>query len=77
MLPGVLPLTSVRLSYRGFLLTYAPPGDVFPTNSFVAGVKSVCGVNTIGLILWSILGLIVGTTTGMVQLLNIFVRDSR
>ena len=68
--PRVLPSTPVWLTYLGLLLTHALPNDASVTTSFVAGVKSVCGANTISAILCSILGFIFGTTTGMIQFLN-------
>ena len=54
------------------MLTNAPPDAVYATNSFIAGVNSVCGANTIGAIHWSIHGSIAGGNTGMVRLLNMF-----
>ena len=76
MPPGVIPLTPVLLTFRRFLLTHTLPDAASATTSFVAGVKSVCGTTTIGAIFWSILGFIIGTTTGRVQLLNNFSSNS-
>ena len=71
-LPGVLPLTSVLLICRGFLLTYTPPHAASMTTYFVSGVKSVCGAATIGTIIESILGFIIWATIGRVRLINNF-----
>ena len=60
----------VRITCRLVLLTYAPPNASSATTSFVVGVNSICGANTIGTILSSILGFIFWTKTGMVRLLN-------
>ena len=46
------------------MLTHAPLHTASVTTSFISGVKSICGAYRIGAILWSILGFIVGPTTG-------------
>ena len=70
--PGVIPSTPVRRTCQIVLLTHTPPDAASATTSFFQGVKSICGTNIIGAIPWSIPGFIVGGTTGLVRLLNIF-----
>ena len=71
-LTGVLPSTPVWFTFHGILLTHVPPDAAYARTYFVAVVKSVCGDNSICATLLSILGFIVRTATGMVQLLNNF-----
>ena len=72
MSPGVLPSTPVLLTCRGLLLIHAPYNAASTTNSFFAGIKSVCGTNIINAISWSIPWSIGRGKTGMFQLLNFF-----
>ena len=67
---GVLLSTPVRLTCLRVRLTHSPPHTACTETSFVAGVESVWEAPPIGAILSSILGFIVETTTGRVQLLN-------
>ena len=62
----------IRLTCRRVLLNHAPPDAASATTSFVTDVKSVGGATTVGVILWSILGFVIGRMTGMVRLLGNF-----
>ena len=70
--PGVLLSLSVCLTCLGFWLTHAQLHTASATGSFVAGVKIVLEFPIFVVILSSILGSIVGTRTGRVQLLYNF-----
>ena len=64
MSPGLISSTSVLLTCDRVLLTHTQPNAVSATTSFVVGSKSVCGINTIGAIPWSIPGLLLRVRQG-------------
>ena len=66
----VLLLTPVLFTCHGVRLTHAPLHTAYGMTSFVAGVGRVWEALPISAILSSILGFIVGTTTGRLRLLN-------
>ena len=45
MLPGVLPSTPVLLTLHGVLDVHTPPNAASTAISFIAEVRSICGVN--------------------------------
>ena len=67
ILPGVLPLTPVILTCRGFLDVHAPLNVASAKISFVSSVRSVYGINLIAAIYWSVPGFVGGGNTGMVR----------
>ena len=68
MPPGVLPPTLVLLTCQGFMDVHTLSNAASAMIYFVAGVKSVCGVNLIS----AIPGFFDGGKTGMVRELNNF-----
>ena len=68
MPPGVLLATPGLLTCHIVLDVRAPPDDAFAKTSFVAGIRSVGGVN----IITTIPRFIDGDKTGMVRKLNNF-----
>ena len=63
----VLLLMSVLLTSRGVLYVHAPHDAASTTIYFTIGIRSVCGVNLITTIPWSIPGFFGRGKTGMVR----------
>ena len=63
MLPGVLSLTLVLITFRGVLDVHAPPNAASAAISFVAGVSNFSGVNLIV----AISGFVGGGNKGMLK----------
>ena len=66
MLPGVLPSTPDVLTWLGVLNIHAPTDAASAKKIFVAGIRSVCGVNLVTTIPLLIPGLVGRGKIGMV-----------